>query len=123
MPHDMDVLAADLGRASAGTAKALFDVYNESGEAYARDWAANAAATSGVHGKHYPSSIDHEMKVSFGVAMEVGPNSAKPQGSMGRGFELGSVNQPPHLDGTRALPAAEARLSKAADVAIAYLMP
>lgn len=123
MPHDMNVLAAELGKASRGVALGLYKVYEESGEAFARDWASNARATSGVHGKHYPDSIDHETRVAFGISVEVGPNSAKPQGSMGRGFELGSVNQPPHLDGTRAVPAAEARLSKAADVAMAYLMP
>ena len=124
MSEDISVLAMDLGNASRGLAREMFNIYDQAGEAYAEDWANNARATSGVHGKHYPDSIDHEQKFGgFGVEVEVGPNSGKPQGRMGRGFELGSVNQPPHLDGTRALPAAEERLAKMADVAIAALMP
>ena len=124
MPHNINVLALELGNASRGLVNTLFDVYDEAGEAYARDWADNARATSGAHGVHYPDSIDHERKFGgLGVAVEVGPNSGKKQGGMGRGFELGSQNQPPHLDGTRALPAAEARLSKLADAAIDALMP
>lgn len=116
-------LAADFGKASAKVASTLFDVYDQSGEAFADDWRSNAAATSGAHGVHYPGSIDHEMKLSFGISVEIGPNSAKKQGRMGRGFELGSRNQPAHLDGTRALGAAEARLARAADVAIGFLAP
>jgi hypothetical protein len=122
--EDINVLAGDLGRASKQVASALFDTYRQAGEAFADDWRANAAETSGVHGRYYPDSIDHEMRFAFtGIAVEVGPNSGKKQGGMGRGFELGSVNQPPHLDGTRALPAAEARLAKLAETTIAYLMP
>ena len=124
MPHNINVLAAELGRASSGLAREMFNVYDQAGEAFAEDWANNARATSGAHGVHYPDSIDHERKFGgLGVAVEVGPNSGKKQGGMGRGFELGSQNQPPHLDGTRAVPAAEARLAKMADVAIVALMP
>jgi hypothetical protein len=42
---------------------------------------------------------------------------------MGRGFEFGSQNQPPHLDGLRALPLAERRLERAADSTIGFLLP
>lgn len=124
MTESIDVLAGDLGRASKELANAIFDVYDQAGEAFADDWRSNARETSGVHGKYYPDSIDHEMRFAFtGIAVEVGPNSGKKQGGMGRGFELGSVNQPPHLDGTRALGAAESRLAKMAETAVTYLMP
>jgi hypothetical protein len=61
--------------------------------------------------------------VALGILVETGPDSSMKQGSMGRGFEFGSQNQPPHLDGARALPAAEQRLERAADAAIGFLLP
>ncbi len=67
-------------------------------------WRDNARSTAGKHGKHYPRSITAS-STSAGVgdvSWEVGPESALPQGGMGPGFEYGSVNQPPHLDGARA---------------------
>ena len=36
---------------------------------------------------------------------------------------FGSVNQPPHLDGARALPAAEERLDRRAGDTVERLMP
>ena len=116
-------LARDFGKASAGVAVTLYAVYKESGDAYAKDWANNARGTSGVHGKWYPDSITSETRVAMGIEVETGPDSSRKQGSMGRGFEFGSVNQPPHLDGLHALPTAEKRLTTAADAAIARLVP
>jgi hypothetical protein len=116
-------LARDFGKASGRVSSVLYDVFTESGEAFAEDWASNAAATSGEHGKHYPASISSETRISIGIHVETGPDSSMPQGSMGRGFELGSQNQPPHLDGLRALPAAEKRLDRGADTAIGFLLP
>lgn len=116
-------LAADLGKASAKVAAGLYTVYKESGDAFARDWTSNARETSGTHGRYYPDSITSETRVALGIEVETGPDSSRKQGSMGRGFEFGSENQPPHLDGARALPTAEQRLLRAADVAIGYLLP
>jgi hypothetical protein len=116
-------LAADFGKASGAVASALYDVYAESGDAFAEDWASNATETSGEHGKHYPSSITSETKLSTGILVETGPDSSMPQGGMGRGFEFGSRNQPPHLDGIRAMPIAEARLARGADAVIGLLLP
>lgn len=115
-------LAKDLGRQSKEVASALYDVFVQEGETFARDWAANAKETSGEHGKHYPASIDSETKMSLDIHVVTGPNSGKRQGSMGRGFELGSVNQPPHLDGLRALPIAERRLERATGSALGFLL-
>ena len=116
-------LAADLGKAPAVVARVLFDVYKESGDAFAKDWADNARETSGTHGKYYPDSITSESRLAFGIEIETGPDSSRKQGRMGRGFEFGSKNQPPHLDGARALPMAEQRLLRAADVAIGFALP
>jgi hypothetical protein len=116
-------LAADFGKASGKVAAGLYTVYKESGEAFAHDWADNARESAGVHGKYYPDSIDSETRVALGIMVETGPNKSRKQGGMGRGFEFGSQNQPAHLDGARALPTAERRLLRAADVAIGYLLP
>lgn len=116
-------LAADFGKASAKVAAALYDVYADAGDAFAEDWASNARETSGEHGKHYPNSITSETRVALGIHVETGPDSSMKQGGMGRGFEFGSQNQPPHLDGLRALPIAERRLERAADVAIGFVLP
>jgi hypothetical protein len=116
-------LAKDLGKASTQVAKALYDVYAEEGDAFADDWRANAVETSGEHGKHYPASITSETRVALGIEVEIGPDSSMKQGSMGRGFEFGSVNQPPHLDGLRAMPIAEVRLMRKADAVIGFLIP
>lgn len=116
-------LAKDLGQAPRRLSVALYDVYKAEGVQFAKEWAANARETSGAHGKFYPDSIDSETHVALGIEVKIGPNSGKKQGGMGRGFEFGSVNQPPHLDGARALPAAEQRLERAADLAVAYVIP
>lgn len=117
-------LAGDFGRAAGQIGSALYDTFASEGEAFANDWKANASATAGEHGVHYPSAITSEVRGGLsGVTVEAGPESGPPQGGMGRGFEFGSRNQPPHLDGLRAMPAAEARIEKAADSTIGYLLP
>lgn len=115
-------LSADLSQVGAKAVPALRGVMGDVGEAFAKEWAANARETSGEHGKHYPDSIDSELVFDVtGVSVEAGPNSAKKQGSMGRGFEFGSENQPPHLDGLRALDGMQARAERVVDSAIGHL--
>jgi hypothetical protein len=117
-------LAADLSAVGAKTVPAVRGVMAEVGEAFAREWSANAVETSGEHGKHYPASIDSELAFDLrGVSVDVGPNRDKPQGSMGRGFEFGSVNQPPHLDGLRALDGMQMRAERAMDTTVGFLFP
>jgi hypothetical protein len=117
-------LAGDLTQVSAKMVPALRTTMGAAGEVFANDWAANARETSGTHGKHYPDSIDSELVFNAGgVSVDVGPNAAKKQGSMGRGFEFGSENQPPHLDGLRALDGAQKRVEKMVDATIGHLLP
>lgn len=118
---ELTELYVDLGKASAKIVPAVVAAVEASGRSLEAQWRSNAQQTSGVHGKHYPDSIDHEMHIGFGsIAVEVGPNPSKPQGGMS--FELGSRNQPPHLDGAQATDVEEpqfmARLAKAADGAL-----
>ena len=42
---------------------------------------------------------------------------------MGRGFEFGSMNQPPHLDGARAVADNEARIEQIIDQAMGRVIP
>lgn len=117
-------LAADLRKAGSEAAPALRETMQEAGNAFADEWSANARETSGAHGVHYPDSIDSELVFKLGsVAVDVGPNAGKKQGSMGKGFEFGSVNQPPHLDGLRALDGMQARVVKMVDATIGHVMP
>lgn len=117
-------LGADLSRVGFKTVPAVRGVMSDAGDAFAREWRSNAAETSGEHGKHYPSSITAELAFSVSsISVDVGPESSRPQGGMGRGFEFGSVNQPPHLDGLRALDGMQGRLDRMLDSAIGHLFP
>jgi hypothetical protein len=117
-------LAADLSLVGRKTVPAMRGVMAEAGLALANDWRQNATETSGEHGKHYPASIDSELSLSIrSIGVEVGPNASKPQGGMGMGFEFGSRNQPPHLDGLRALDGIQQRVERMVDSTIGHLFP
>ena len=115
-------LARDFGKASAGVAVALYAVYKESGDAYAKDWQASARATAGKAAPQYADKITSETRVAFGIEVETGPVH-EGQGELAPILEFGSPTSPAHLDGLHAMPAAEKRLTTAADAAIARLVP
>jgi hypothetical protein len=101
---------------------ALRGVMAEAGTALANDWRDNARETSGQHGKYYPDSISSELIFDLGgVSVDVGPDSSRKQGGMGKGFEFGSENQPPHLDGVRALDGIQARAEAMIDATVGHL--
>ena len=115
-------LAGDLSQIGFRTVPALREAMAGVGEAFAKEWADNARETSGTHGKHYPDSIDSELTFSVrGVTVEAGPNISKKQGRMGQGFEFGSENQPPHLDGLRALDGMQKRAEAIIDATVGHL--
>lgn len=117
-------LAADLTEVGAKSVPTLRGGMAEAGEMVERAWRNNAVQTSGEHGRHYPDSIDSELVFSLtGVSVDIGPNSAMKQGSMGKGFEFGSVNQPPHLDGARALADNEHQVERLVAQALDPLFP
>ncbi|GAA3416215.1 hypothetical protein [Streptosporangium vulgare] len=67
------------------------------------EWRENAKLTARSHGKHYPKAITTEqIPRADMIEWTVGPETRRKQGDMGPGFEYGSRNQPPHLDGARA---------------------
>ena len=123
MSDEIRALAADLTVSAARMVGPMRKVWQEIGDKTAEQWAENARATSGVHGKHYPNSIDAELQFSANLSVEIGPNSAKKQGVMGRGFEFGSVNQPPHLDGLKAVDKMTPVVEQVARAAIDQVLP
>ena len=113
-------LAADLAQVGARSVPAMRGVMAAAGEAFALEWASNARETAGEHGVHYPDSITSELAFGVtGINVDVGPESGKPQGGMS--FEFGSRNQPPHLDGLRALDGMQGRVENVMDAAIGVL--
>jgi hypothetical protein len=115
-------VAGDLSQIGFRTVPALRGSMAAVGEAFAEEWRRNARETSGMHGKWYPDSIDSELAFSItNVTVEAGPNTAKRQGKMGPGFEFGSENQPPHLDGLRALDGMQPRVEAIIDATMGFV--
>ena len=76
-----------------------------------RDWRSNARSTAPKHAPAYPSSISYDV-TSYGPDIYravIGPDKAGPQGALGNLLEYGSVKNPPHRDGGRALDAEQPR--------------
>lgn len=118
MTSTIPALARDFQRASLQLAGQLYTIFEQAGNDFAKDWANNARATSGKHGRLYPNSIIAQSRISTSIIIDVGPDSSKPQGGMGMGFEFGSRNQPAHLDGATALAGAYARMNPALNAAV-----
>ncbi|MCZ3386326.1 MAG: hypothetical protein LH630_05045 [Actinomycetia bacterium] len=119
-------LAADLSLVGPKMVKPVLGVLDEMGNATALAWRGIAEVSSGETGRLYPPTIDHTARGTFGgnLEVEIGPNAALGASARaGRGYEFGSVNQPPHLDGLKATTAAEPRVGKALDSAIGFLIP
>lgn len=76
-----------------------------------RDWRANARSTAPKHARLYPGSIGFDFG-AYGPDLFmaiIGPDKGGPQGALGNLLEYGSVHNPPHRDGGRALDAEEPR--------------
>ncbi|MFE2140184.1 hypothetical protein ACFXA3_00190 [Streptomyces sp. NPDC059456] len=75
-------------------------------------WRANATATAPPHARLYPYTINYDIKpIPGGAEAEIGPDRSmkRLQASYGAILEFGSVNNPPHNDGGRALQVEEPR--------------
>lgn len=64
------------------------------------EWKRNIEASAGDYAKHYKRSIRYNVNAKHKVAT-IKPDRRFKQSGMS--FEYGSDNQPPHLDGLRAL--------------------
>ncbi len=116
-------LTHDLEQAAVEALPVVKAITEANGKVLEEMWRANARLTAGKHGKYYPSSITSESVLQFGAAaVEVGPDKSRKQGGMGRGFEYGSVHQPPHLDGTKAVEVIEPKFVSEVELGIAGLL-
>lgn len=115
--RELTALAADLTAMGPLTTKATRETFADGAKMLRDDWRKSAEETSGDHGRHYPRSITAELKFSTDIVYEVGPDISMKQGSMGPGFEFGSINQEPHLDGQRAADKLGPLLEKAVMIA------
>lgn len=102
---ELQVLAADLGRAGAAVTEQARRVVSRGALNIKRDWRTNAQATAGAHARRYPYSIGYDPVVlpGGGVGAIIGPDKGAVQGALGNLLEYGSVHNPPHNDGGRAL--------------------
>ncbi|MFF4536544.1 hypothetical protein [Streptomyces aureus] len=76
-----------------------------------KDWRSNARASAPKHAPAYPSSISFDV-AAYGPDVTlaiIGPDKGGPQGALGNLLEYGSVKNPPHRDGGRALDVEEPR--------------
>lgn len=87
-------------------------------------WRAGVRAKAPKHLPHLPAAITFETKISGGnVVAEIGPESGMTQGRLGRGEELGSRNQPPHLSGLTAFTSVQDELARTAADAVERIIP
>ena len=71
------------------------------------NWRANATQSSGKHARHYPRTVGFDF-AAYGTDLfmaTIGPDKGGVQGPLGAILEYGSVKNPPHNDGGRALDA------------------
>lgn len=92
-----DELARDLKQAADKAMPEIERVTERGAYNIRRDARRNVRASSrGLYLKHYPRSIGYDVESgSDWVEAEIGPETDKPQGGMGRGVEFGSSNTAP----------------------------
>lgn len=92
-------LVEDLGKIEGKVFRNLRnEIVEKRGPQVERLWVANATASAGAHGKHYPRAI--KGKVSGPLEYTIRPTPGMRQSAMS--FEEGSRKQPPHHDARRA---------------------
>lgn len=115
---ELDRVAEQLGALRDSVMRAMRPVVSKGALNIKTDWRANAAVSAGAHGRLYPSSITYDLTVSANdIEAVIGPDKAGPQGFLGPILEYGSVNNPPHNDGGRALDAEDGRFVAAVEAA------
>jgi hypothetical protein len=115
-------LSADLGKVPGRMTQAVTAAAEASGESLRKEWGANVRASSPEgHLKWLPDAVTAEMKFGLGsIGVEVGPDTAKRQGALGKGDEYGSRNTPAHMSGHRATDVETPRFEKSLDAAMAF---
>lgn len=109
-------VVSELGRVGTRSLRRLRTVVPEAAVDLRDAWRENATETAGEHGKHYPKAIRYTMSGPFEAV--IAPDSGMPQGDMS--FEFGSSNQPPHLDGQRALDSLARQIERRIESALVF---
>lgn len=117
---EMRALSRDLGAIGAKATVVMYGVVKDGATDLRDTWKRNARVTAGEHGRRYPDSITMDARVGTRIGFEIGPDPRLPQGGMS--FEDGSVKQPPHLDGQRAVDEAVPRIDRRIDGALGFLL-
>ncbi|NUP49007.1 MAG: hypothetical protein HOW97_17130 [Catenulispora sp.] len=118
MSAGTEALAADLALAGIRLAASGNALLMKGALNIKNDWRTSASGLK--HAPLYPASITFDVIPTPTVlAAEIGPDKNRPQGALGNLIEYGSVKNPPHLDGARALAAEEPRFYEAASNAAA----
>jgi hypothetical protein len=115
-------LAVDLGKAPGRMTQAVTSAAEESGNQLRDQWRSNIQASSPEgHLKWLPDAVTSEMKFGLGtIGVEVGPDTSKKQGALGKGDEYGSVNTPAHMSGHKAADVATPGFERSLDAAMAF---
>jgi hypothetical protein len=121
----ISVNGAEVVRAFDVTSRAAFLVVKAAVEDSAEElrdvWRSNATVTAGKHGKHYPKSINYKMIPSLSaIEADIEPTEGMKQAGMS--FEFGSRNQPPHLDGQRAMDSVSPNIERRIDRALGKVL-
>jgi hypothetical protein len=115
----LDQLADQLDDAGDRVADELEPVVKKAALNIKTGWRRRARRSAAAHGKLYPLAIDYDVaRIGDRIDAEIGPQSSKPQGGMGRGFELGSINTAPKPDGAAAVREEEPRFAAQAEAAV-----
>lgn len=125
---DLRSLTHDLTEAPAKMQREALGIVEHGAVNVKQGWADNARQSSGVYAPAYPSSISYDISLAAALAgaveARIGPDKSRRQGALGNLLEFGSVNNPPHNDGGRALnkeaPNFERAISEAALTALGW---
>lgn len=105
---ELERLAADMAKAGPLVVRDVRGVVAKGALNVKNDWRRRAKRTARDTSRAYPYSITYDVAIgAHVVAAEVGPDKGKRQGPLGNLIEFGSVNNPPTLDGQKALDAEE----------------
>jgi hypothetical protein len=118
---DLRTLAHDLAAAAVKVQAEALAITEHAAVNVKNGWRANAGS-SALHAPSYPASISYDLVPGEGIkgnpVFEVGPDKTKRQGALGNLIEFGSVHNPPHNDGGRALADEGPKFEAAIDSAV-----
>lgn len=104
---DLRSLAADFTAAPRKAQREAVEVVAKAALQVKNGWRDNARSSAGSHAPAYPDSISYDLSLTGAlvghVEAEIGPDKSRRQGALGNLIEFGSVHNPPHNDGGRAL--------------------